>query len=983
MSDSSDGGRPTPPNIGKQLRKRRVFSKLFGTPVEKPRIGRFTIEEQIGSGGMGQVYKAHDDKLKRSVAIKLVKPDNRSVPRVEQRMLREAETLASVSHPNVVEVFEVGIHDGQVFIVMELVEGETLLEELERDKRPPTGQQRARLLRLLIQAGRGLEAAHEKGLMHRDFKPANVIIDGRGHARVLDFGLAKETSLGTGTTGDSEASAVVVEDAANTDPGGKASHDQADNLTTEENSKVVVGLTTVGRIQGTPGYMSPEQMQGMKTDHRSDQYSFCVSLYEALYGTRPYPHKQIARLRAAVVDGEPRQQVRGARVPRALRKVIDRGLSPRVEDRYPDMAALLAELESWLNRWRRYLTVAFVASIFLVATVTYAVTKNLPEQPDPCDTPGLQWGVAEAQGLTNALLQAGVASATANRVTAGLTSHARAWKAVHEQTCEMTYQQRLKSEADFAAVSRCLDDDRYRFNAVVAVLQDSERQDAPALNAPNILKDPQICTGEKTVAFVEKGPLVTERKNELINVAIELALGNPDRAERIAREVLERYTQSGLDAPKLQAEILYELGGALTRQPDSDKVKEGEGLLEQAMGLLSRFPHSRLEYNIVRRLARSANINHASAKSSLPWEDIASRIEVRVGDARRVVARSTEILGVGSMSRGKFAEAEEQFTTSWSLVKADDKVSVVDKAVYLQEQGRARQRLGKPENAIPSYEQAIELLEATESGYPARVAAIRQDLASAYLVQGKLDKALEQSSEALQVFGEYYGPDHRHTALAYVDLAEIERQLRKLQEAQTHLDRALEIYTRKYPGYHAELARIQNTRGAVAYTLGELETAIVAYQAALQHHEEHPPPNEFHIGEIQANLAEALIKLERYTEAKPHLDEAERLLAPVVAGNLVFKTFLLGLRARMHVGAGEYRQAVKPATAALKIYEEQLKGDSLEKAEACWTLAQALYEAVPEQRPNALERALQAQEIFRDKNDATAQAIAKWLASRR
>ena len=264
-------------------------------------LDRYTIVDQIGSGGMGEVYLAHDGQLDRKVALKLLRPDaiDTDAQSHQARLSREAQAMAKLSHPNVVAVYDIGASSERVFIAMEYVEGRTLrrwLSEAPRSWREAT--------RVLMEAGRGLAAAHSAQLLHRDFKPENVLVGKDGRVRVLDFGLACEQ---------------FTEPVA--PPG--------DELNTHRS-----GSTERNAIVGTPGYMAPEQLLGQEIDARADQYSFCVALYEALYGERPFDGAS-GRLKPARADKE---------VPHQLRSIMLRGLRISPHERYPSMHALLFEL---------------------------------------------------------------------------------------------------------------------------------------------------------------------------------------------------------------------------------------------------------------------------------------------------------------------------------------------------------------------------------------------------------------------------------------------------------------------------------------------------------------------------------------------------------------------------------------------------------------------------------------------------------------
>ncbi len=285
---------------------------------ERVQIGRYAVLRKLGSGGMGVVYAAFDESLDRKIAIKVLR-DRGGDPQGQQRLLREAQALARLSHPNVVAVHDVGTTDDlQVYIAMEFITGVTLRTWLE--ERP---RSRAEVLRVLSQAGRGLAAAHAVGLIHRDFKPDNVMVASDGRAWVFDFGLAR--------------SAADVEPAAVPDP-----RRETDLIASGQ--RPISSMTVAGTVLGTPGYMAPEQHDGEVADARTDVFSFCVTLYEALYSERPFAGDTYGELVALVRAGEIRAAPLGVAVPTWLRQIVVRGLQPVPSDRWPDMPELLTAL---------------------------------------------------------------------------------------------------------------------------------------------------------------------------------------------------------------------------------------------------------------------------------------------------------------------------------------------------------------------------------------------------------------------------------------------------------------------------------------------------------------------------------------------------------------------------------------------------------------------------------------------------------------
>jgi serine/threonine protein kinase len=315
------------------------------------RIGRYVVRRTLGTGGMGVVYSAFDPHLDRSVAIKVLRPDvvelgSGSGTRGAERLRREAQSMAKLSHPHVVGVYEVGEHDERVFIAMELVEGLSLHDWVRETPRPWS-----ELLRMYFQAGLGLAAAHDAGIVHRDFKPSNVLVGADRRARVLDFGLARPAVLaadpdadGVLLADDSDDVTTTVqlgaEQAAVTFPLGDGFEGGLDGAT----GPVVGGITGHGVVIGTPAYMAPELHAGGIADPRSDQFSYCVSLYEALYGERPFHGRTAFALADQMLEGRIAPPPLRTRVPGWLRQILVRGLAADPRDRHPSMRALLASV---------------------------------------------------------------------------------------------------------------------------------------------------------------------------------------------------------------------------------------------------------------------------------------------------------------------------------------------------------------------------------------------------------------------------------------------------------------------------------------------------------------------------------------------------------------------------------------------------------------------------------------------------------------
>ncbi len=354
------------------------------------KIGRFVVVGELGKGGMGVVYAAHDRELDRHVALKVMR--TASVEEIDRvRMLREGQAMARITHPNVITVFEVGSDDGVVFLAQELLDGGTLGEWLEK----PHSQDA--ILGKFVAAGRGLAAAHAVGLVHRDFKPENVLLGNDGRVRVADFGLAREV-------GTAEAALMA------TAPGGGPMPEDMDSGALAQN------LTRTGVVMGTPMFMAPEQHEGKTADARSDQFAFCVALYQALYNDWPFDGKTAVALADNVINGRRRTPPAGVKVPVHVRDAISRGLSTSAAERFSSMEELLAALQKRPASLKKPLMViagvvvvgaGAAASIAILDGRTEpkpAVVQPAPVVVEPAPTPiATENRDVDPSGITNAL----------------------------------------------------------------------------------------------------------------------------------------------------------------------------------------------------------------------------------------------------------------------------------------------------------------------------------------------------------------------------------------------------------------------------------------------------------------------------------------------------------------------------------------------------------------------------------------------------
>lgn len=502
------------------------------------KVGRYTLLALLGRGGMGAVYKAYDAQLDRNIALKLLLGlSNRQNVLSEEaaRLLREAKTLASLSHPNIVTVFDAGLDSHGVFVAMELCEGVDLSRWLEHPHPP------AEVIELFCRAGQGLAAAHAKGYVHRDFKPANVMVGPEGSVRVLDFGLAHLASRRR-----REARSTPTD---------------VDEFT-----------TSADIILGTPAFMAPEQWNGEDVDARTDQFSFCLALFWALYGHSPFDASSTEEKERRTLQGEvtfhPRDGKVSRRLPARVRKALLRGLEPRSEDRFPSMEALLTELRP---RARRRLAsalgfVALSSSIGAWAAWPESTTERCARQ---------------ARERTSALFSEGTRSdvrASVLRYSAPqdhlfmrferhVDAYVERWRQASEENCVATFVALKSAPAKFERVSQCLDGTGEFLEAALQALIDakSEAQFHARLNVTYQLRPIEECRDTESARYsLPVDPLLRQRVSKLYESLNRLPITAADdvaEATTQARDLLVRAREIGFEP--LTAGALGQLGKLL------------------------------------------------------------------------------------------------------------------------------------------------------------------------------------------------------------------------------------------------------------------------------------------------------------------------------------------------------------------------------------------------------------------------------------
>ncbi|MEX1367741.1 MAG: serine/threonine-protein kinase [Nannocystaceae bacterium] len=541
-------------------------ARLFGKPRATVHIGRYILEDRIGVGGGGAVHRASDPKHGRKVALKLLHAEEGArYEEARDRLLREAQSLAKLAHPNVVRIYDVGTYDPAVFdpsgassaptegvyLAMELLDGCDLEQWLQQ---APRGWQEVR--DVFVSAGRGLAAAHARGMIHRDFKPANVSIDASGHVRVLDFGLARPT-----TRDIPDPSLGMTEGA----------QQRLDELARPLHST----LTAPGTLLGTPAYMAPEQHERQRATALSDQYSLCLSLYEAWYGYRPFladSEQELSRLKR---EGNMLPPPDDTEVPPRYFQVLLRGLSPRPAARFESMDALLAALTASPtgrgHAWRRGLA----GALGLGAVVAGGLWLGARADSTPaCETApwSERWGEAEARTLRES---------AASRL--GPETREAAETIASELLTWVDEAERFEAERCQAEPTRSAPADdcaRRRYDRLSTLAQALPTADGPALVrvAQWMVTVPPIVACTESTPGAPAGPPANPVAETLDHARMLAALGRTTDALELARQAHAQSAQQERSSGLLEAAALH---GHLAL--DADARPEAEQALTDAL----------------------------------------------------------------------------------------------------------------------------------------------------------------------------------------------------------------------------------------------------------------------------------------------------------------------------------------------------------------------------------------------------------------
>ncbi|MBU8895126.1 protein kinase [Corallococcus sp. H22C18031201] len=919
-------------------------------------LARYVVLEPIGVGAMGVVYAAYDPELDRQVALKLLRPEGRHMEELRMRLLREAQSLARLSHPNVVAVHDVGVCGDGIFLALELVEGTTLADWVKSPRPWPE------VLRIFLDAGRGLAAAHTAGLVHRDFKPANVLVGKDGRVRVTDFGLARPSNRG----GPPVEAPVAVPPAPE---GG------ADAL-----------LTRTGALLGTPAYMAPEQLMGGSADALSDQFSFCVALHEALYGLRPFEGVTPEALGEAALAGRVRPPPRDSRVPAWLRAVVLRGLSPKPEDRFPSMEVLLAALTRHpVRRVGLWATaVAFACLVGLVVGYGGAHRREVRCEQE-AENLARVWGPAQRERVHQAFLATGKAYATSawETLSAELDAHAGQWRALRTEACLAA-----GGSAPEAAwqTQACLDARLWQLAAITEVLENADAQ--------TVQNAQQMISSLEGLEGCRDAPVLSTRPQPLEALRPKVDAARRKLAEARARMEAGRHADgivlttallkdiASIDYRPLEAEVLL-LHGHLHGM--AGKLTEAEGILYRALWAAEA---SRDDETVARawilliwvvgdQLARVGEADrlaqHARAAVERLGRDrfpgIATDLHLRLGGVWLVEGRLeradeefTEGLALSRKAYGQESLRTSYFVSGLGRVRSRQLRSAEALALYRKAQAQREaiwgpdhpglalnlsniaaelMSLGRREEAISVWRRSLALLEASRAADHPSLAAPLNNLGSVLRVLGRLDEAREYLTRAVAIFEHSKGTDHPNTAIALSGVGMVAYDSQHFEEALSYHRQAVERLQRALGADTSRAAPALMYMGMAQQRLGRNAEARRNLQRSVQLWEMENGPESATVGFALRPLAHLELATNTPKQAQAHCERALKLDEKAQGSESPDVALDLACIAEAQLALGSVDPAVPLLERALRVHVVASR-DPLDEGWATFLLGKAL-----------------------------------------
>jgi serine/threonine protein kinase len=846
-------------------------------------IGRYVVLDSVGMGGMGLVCAAYDPKLNRKIALKLLRnaSDEEASLAGRNRLFREAQALAQLSHPNVVTVHDVDVFEGQVYIAMEFVEGTTLREWLR--ERPRTWKE---IVQKFILAGRGLVAAHKADIVHRDFKPSNVLIGKDGEVRVADFGVAKERER---PQRDAEREQLEFERKRHTAAAGVSETTSEDALIEEIQSNISIDLTVAGRMVGTPAYMAPEQHMGLHVGPYTDQYAFCVTLYEALYGRLPFEgidrRDQLAKMAEGKVPLPPKDgEVRG--VPHWVFKLLVRGLRPHPSERWPSMEALLAALDRDPIKRIRRAAVLGAGLLGIGAGAFWLAYLLIPaDEQNHCPALaadiGKYWNPERRAQIEQVFLasETPYASDSFRRVAQTLDGWAGTWAESRVDVCEATRVGEQSAEL-LDVRMYCLERRANEFDAMVNLFIEADAAVVErSVSAAHDIGDPSVC-----VTVRDTGEIAVRQLDRAAREQISEMNADLDRA--FALRSAEKYGESlplqarvvarAREVPHLHtlARALYELAESQFETGDS---KGGEASLREAIELSAKLGDPAREAESWTRLIFYLGSEQQRFREGHAWALAASSALVRAGGSPELAVRHEGTMGSLELAESHFDQAIEHYGRALELARktfGEDHPSTIRMMMnYGISLARVKRHEAQAEAVL------LEAVTRSKDVYgPLHpwLATVYVNLGSLYFVAENHDKAEAAYRDALHIRERVGGPDAQNLAGPLQMLAKLVLKRKGYAEALVDLERVLAIQIKVKGERSREVSGVLLDIATAQQGLERFDDARASFDRVATIYAEIYPDGHLHAGGLEKRRCALYIEMQLWGDA---VQACERALA--------------------------------------------------------------------------------------------------------
>jgi serine/threonine protein kinase/tetratricopeptide (TPR) repeat protein len=796
---------------------------------------RYKIVAKIGSGGMGIVYRAYDQALRRHIALKLIRGESHRAPGPRVRLIAEAHALAQLTHPNVVSVYDLGTIDDQIFIAMELIEGSTLRVYLQK-----TGAGWREIVARYLDAARGLAAAHTRGLIHRDFKPDNVLVSG-ARVVVTDFGLVR-------------------------------------TLTGEDEKHVEAGPI------GTPAYMAPEQWRGEPADERTDIFNFCASAYESLYGEPPFAGDSHIDRRAAVLADRRRAPSTIAGVPRSVHAVLWRGMAHDRADRFSSMNELIDALSHATRRRERALAMSLVVGVGVLAALT-AVMWLRRGPVEMCQRRARElptfWSQQAQPKIMSVFSRSNLPfqQESWHTVETVLNDYVSSWTGLYSQQCEVAFGRKAQS---LAAIPRlqCLDERQAAVSELIEVLESGEPDVLTAAVTAVTQLDPPLSCVTTTPPAVTQPTLKTERPRLAIQEshrdlgkALGLQVsGQYERAATAAARALQ-IAQSIAHAP-LEADALFRLASI---KKDQGQWSECEHLFGTCIDAAERAGNDLVRARAAIELTDVVGYRESRLSDGSHWAHQAEVVLTRIGNPARELAALMNARALVRQRDGKLDDAEADMRGALTLRQRVLPTNDPLIARTLNNLGIVLQSKAKYVEAESLYRQAYAQLSTILGARHPRSAATLVNIGSVLYATGRFSEAKLEYEQALAAQTAALGLHHPHVATTLTNLANVYDYLGDHQQAINCATRALDIVKASDPDSDQLVGLKLNMANYLA-ELGQFARAHELADEALASRRNRFGAQHAQTGEVEQWIAEFYLYEHRFAEALEHAQLAFQLI---------------------------------------------------------------------------------------------------------